>query len=210
MTTTRREFVERMAIGAAMAGGIPLSIKTNSNNSEVQNAAADEWNLEWPNQLTGKHKAVFDVAGVEGGAGVWRARMWGRQYQKFLSVAPGDLSTVVVMRHDAIILAMQQEFWDKYQIGKEKKVLDFDDKPTDKNPALAILDELIKGGTVALACNMAFADCVNLVKKKENVSADEARKLATAQLVPGVILQPSGIFAVVRAQEAGCVYVRAS
>jgi intracellular sulfur oxidation DsrE/DsrF family protein len=210
MTTTRREFVERMAIGAAMAGGIPLSIKPGSNNPELKNTAADEWNLEWPNQLTGKHKAVFDAAGVEGGAGVWRAMMWGKQYQRFLSATPADLSSVVVLRHDAIILAMQQDFWDKYQIGKEKKVLDFNDKPTDKNPAVAILEELIKAGTIALACNMAFADCVNLVKKKENVSEEEARKLAIAQIVPGVILQPSGIFAVVRAQEAGCVYVRAS
>jgi hypothetical protein len=29
-------------------------------------------------------------------------------------------------------------------------------------------------------------------------------------MVPGVILQPSGVFAAVRAQEAGCHYVRAS
>jgi len=29
-------------------------------------------------------------------------------------------------------------------------------------------------------------------------------------LVPGVMIQPSGIFAVIRAQEAGCAYVRAS
>lgn len=29
-------------------------------------------------------------------------------------------------------------------------------------------------------------------------------------MVPGVILQPSGIFAVLRAQQAGALYVRAS
>ncbi len=44
----------------------------------------------------------------------------------------------------------------------------------------------------------------------DRVSADEARRRTTAALVPRVIVRPSGVFAVVRAQEAGCMYVRAS
>jgi intracellular sulfur oxidation DsrE/DsrF family protein len=30
-----------------------------------------------------------------------------------------------------------------------------------------------------------------------------------ANLLPGVILQPNGIYATMRAQQAGCVYIRA-
>jgi intracellular sulfur oxidation DsrE/DsrF family protein len=63
---------------------------------------------------------------------------------------------------------------------------------------------------VALACNLALADCVELIKSKDGVSDAEARKQAIAYLVPGVILQPSGVFAVIRAQEAGASYIRAS
>ena len=37
-----------------------------------------------------------------------------------------------------------------------------------------------------------------------------ARKQAIGYLVPGVILQPSGVFAAIRAQEAGATYLRAS
>ena len=40
--------------------------------------------------------------------------------------------------------------------------------------------------------------------------AAEARARAIAGIIPGVILQPSGVFAVIRAQEAGCVYIKAS
>jgi hypothetical protein len=72
------------------------------------------------------------------------------------------------------------------------------------------LDKFIARGGIALGCNLAFADCVELVKSKENVSEAEARKQALAFLVPGVILQPSGVFAVIRAQEAGGTYIRAS
>ena len=49
-----------------------------------------------------------------------------------------------------------------------------------------------------------------MVKEKEKLSDEESRKQAIAALIPGVILQPSGVFAALRAQEAGCMYLRAS
>jgi len=42
------------------------------------------------------------------------------------------------------------------------------------------------------------------------VSAEEARKQAIGYMVPGVILQPSGVFAAIHAQDVGCKYLRAS
>jgi len=72
------------------------------------------------------------------------------------------------------------------------------------------LDKLLARGAVVLACDLALQDCIALIQAKDKVSAKAARKQAIDMLVPGVILQPSGVFAVVRAQEAGCTYVRAS
>jgi hypothetical protein len=43
-----------------------------------------------------------------------------------------------------------------------------------------------------------------MLANKEKISRDEARKIAIADLVPGVILLPNGIFAVGAAQNAGC------
>jgi hypothetical protein len=129
------------------------------------------------------------------------------------------------LRHDAIILAMQQSFWDKYGVGKAKDVKHpITQEITDKNPVLlsstrnevpaqfdaVALDKFLARGGIVLACNLAFADCVELVKSKENVSAEEARKQAIAGIIPGVLLQPSGVFGVIRAQEAGATYIRAS
>jgi hypothetical protein len=42
------------------------------------------------------------------------------------------------------------------------------------------------------------------------LSQEAARTEATRNLLPGVIMQPSGIFAVSVAQEADCVYVPVS
>jgi len=225
MDTTRRVFLGTMAMNAAMLGAMPLSFDLATAAAVAAPAQGEKWDLTWVNRVTGKHKAVFDVPEVDSGYGVWRATIWGKQYQEVMGVSPKDLSAVLVLRHNGITLAMQQAFWDKYGIGKAKNALDpVTQKPTDKNPALLsssrgevpemfdpmALDKFIARGGIALGCNLAFGDCVELVKSKENLDDAAARKQALSYLVPGVILQPSGVFAAIRAQEAGAIYLRAS
>ena len=229
MDTTRRDFLGKVAVNAAVLGAMPLSLELSSTAFAATVPSAtmqgEKWDVSWPARLTGKHKAIFDVPEVDSGYGVWRATIWGKQYQDVLGVAPKDLSAVVVLRHNGIVLAMQQAFWDKYGVGKAKSAMHpITSEATDRNPALLsssrnevpadydamALDKFIGRGGIALGCNLAFADCVQLIKSKENVSDADARKQAIAFLVPGVILQPSGVFAAIRAQEAGAVYLRAS
>jgi hypothetical protein len=229
MDTTRRDFLGKVAVNAAMLGAMPLSIDfrslTAAGAAPETAMQGEKWDVSWVNRLTGKHKAIFDVPEVESGYGVWRATIWGKQYQDVLGVNPKDMSAAVVLRHNGIVLAMQQSFWDKYGIGKAKNVIHpITYQPTDKNPVLLssarvdidagfdpmALDKFIARGGIALACNLALADCVELIKTKEGASEAEARKQAIAYMVPGVILQPSGVFAAIRAQEAGATYLRAS
>ena len=166
----------------------------------------------------------FDVRTLDGEA-ISYATIWQRQYEQVLGIAPKDMSTAVVLRHNGIVLAMQQAFWDKYGIGKAKNVLHpVTQQSTTKNPVLLssatgdvpaemdamALDKFMARGGVALACNLALQDCVELIKTKDGVDDAAARKQAIAYMVPGVILQPSGVFAAIRAQEAGATYLRAS
>ena len=180
--------------------------------------------MSWVNRLTGKYRAIFDVPEIDSGYGVWRASIWGKQYQEVLGAKPNELSAVLVLRHTGIQLAMQQAYWDSYAIGKEKKVLHpVTQQGTDRNPALlassrnevpamfddVALDRFIARGGIVLACNLALQDVVEAIQKKENATESEARKQAIAFLVPGVILQPSGVFAALHAQDAGCKYIGA-
>ncbi|MGQ0764455.1 MAG: hypothetical protein ACT4OZ_02195 [Gemmatimonadota bacterium] len=119
---------------------------------------------------------------------------------------------------------MQQPFWDRYGLGKSHNVTHpLTSEPTTRNPAL--LDETdgipapfnaagvhkqIARGVIVLACNLALADLIETVRRIDNVTPEVARDRAVAALIPGVILQPSGVFAAVRAQQAGCAYVKAS
>ena len=221
----RRDFVGRVAAGALLAG-LPLPIDASVRAlSQTRTTSAQEWDLSWVKRLTGKYRAIFDVPEIDSGYGVWRASIWGTQYMEVLGAKPNELSTVLVLRHNGIQLAMQQAYWDKYGIGKEKNVLHpVTQQGTDRNPALlsstrnevpamfddAALDKFIGRGGIALACNLALQDVVEAIQKRDNLSEADARKQAIGFMVPGVVLQPSGVFAALHAQDAGCKYIRAS
>lgn len=226
MTTNRRGFLSSAAANAAAFAVLPtVAFAAVPREFALFEAAASaDWDLSWTNRLKTKHKAVFDCTEPESGNGIWRSWAWTRQYMEVLKVSPADIVPVIVMRHDAIVLAMQQAYWDKYAAGTKKKVTNpMTNEPTNKNPALldekdgvpapynmAGLHKQIASGAVALACSVAFEDCIETVKQKDGISAEEAKKRAMSYLVPGVILQPSGVFAVIHAQEAGAMYIKAS
>lgn len=136
-----------------------------------------------------------------------------------------DVSMVLVLRHNAIVLAIGQSYWDAFDVGKETKTTHpADGKPTQKNPALLdakaglpaqfdglSVPQFIAGGGIVLACNLALSlDIVPKFKARDKSTDGAAHTAAVASLIPGVILQPSGVFAAIRAQQVGCTYVRAT
>lgn len=236
MSSARRDFLKQAGLGAtAIAAGsaLPFADARASGSvtrrdmleaavhwDEVQQA--EQWDTSWTQKVTGKYRAMFDVPQVEGGIGVLRAGIWQRQYTDVLKAQPTDLSTVIILRHEGIVLAMNQEFWSTYNVGKENKLKDENGKTMRFNPVLPqpgqevprgaaglMLDSLIKGGAIALGCGLAFRSVVAAVQKKDKLEPADARKKALGMLVPGVVLQPSGIFADVMAQDAGCKFVYA-
>lgn len=241
MPSHRRDFLQRLAVGAASVASLPAVLRAAPRLNETDHepidalaaefdelallAADPEWDTSWTKKVTGKHRALFDVPGVSGGSGVLRAGLWARQYTDVFKAQPSDLSAVIVLRHEGIVLAMQQAFWDEYKVGKRNKIRDGDNKKTNKNPVLAaptedgkpvppfnayMLEQQIARGVIVLACNMAFGGCVRAVMAQDKLKQPEARAKAISMLVPGIILQPSGIFADVLAQQSGCAFVAAS
>ena len=224
MTTTRRRFIDSLATGALAIGAMPVALHASPTEFRAD-VAQGAWDTRWTDRLTGKVRAVFDVPEIESGYGVWRATIWARQYEQVLGIPARDLSTALVIRHNAIILAMQQGFWDRYATGKANNVLHpLSGEPTDRNPALLgtrngvpepqagfALDRFIAAGGIALACDLALQDLVGLVQRTDKVPEATAKEQVRTWLVPGVILQPSGVFAVLRAQQvSGALYIRAS
>ena len=224
---TRRDFLKCVGTTAAVLGAAPFTVDALAamDAPRVAQPPPGDYDLTWPAKLNTAHRAVFDLATIDSGRSVWRATMWETQYIEFLGVKQDTLSSVMVIRAEAIALAMQQRFWDMYRMGKALNVLHpMTQQATDRNPALlsstrnevppaldaSALDQYIARGGIALACNQAFREIESVIVRAEKVSSAEARTRAIGLLVPGVRLQPSGVFAVVLAQEAGAHYIKAS
>ena len=118
---------------------------------------------------------------------------------------------------------MNDEFWERYEVGKHLKMRDDKGKKWAKVNPLGSLgagaDEKSKKyslagfqgvGGIVLACGWSFGGAASQIAKKESLEKDAARAKAKTMLMPGVILQPNGVFAALRAQEAGCSYINAS
>lgn len=221
MEPGRREFLSTLALGTIGVAGLEL-IDTDHLMAQ---APGEHWDLDWVRKLTGRYRAVFDIPVIEDGYGVWRAVIWRKQYAQVFNVPEAELTTVVNLRHDAIALAMTQEFWQKYDIGREWNVRDPASRvPTSRNPVIDrtgihqlpaqfagfTLEDLMKGGAIVLACALALRDCSTIVSQRDKVDMEEADRRVRGMIVPGVILQPSGIFSAVLAQDNGCRFVRAS
>jgi len=222
MDADRRGF-----LGAMIAAGMVPMLDGKASPSVLPSfrpSVSPAWDLSWLDKLRGAHRAVFDCVQVNMGLGVLRACVWLKDYADVYGATPADLNPVVVLRHEAIWLAMDDTFWEHHNLGEATKVTDPTTKaPIKRNPVLganplglpaALADDSLKkvlaAGTV-LACNLAFSlDVVPKVQEMMKLDEAKAREMALQHLVPGIILQPSGVFATLRAQEAGCHYLLAT
>jgi len=218
MSIRRRDFLGSLGT-ASVAAALPLSAPTAATAAPAP--VTEAWDMTWVERVKGKYRAVFDSPGFSDGEAVFRAVFWTRDYKEVYGTDSKDMSAVLVVRHQGIWLAMNDEFWKKYDVGKKNKFKG-DSGWLDRNPvgsappsappefADANIPKFIANGGTVLACNLAFKGAVALVEKQDKLKHDEAEKRARTYLIPGVILQPSGVFGVLRGQEAGCHYILAS
>ncbi len=225
MSTPRRDFLGWLGASTLFAAaGAPLAAARPPRPGAGLQPVSGEWEMGWVDHLTGKYRAVFDSPAVSDGDAVFRAIMWRAQHKEVYGTPLEDLNAVLVIRHQAIPLAMNDEYWAAYDIGKQTKIKDEKTKkwsvvnpvrvtPPGTPPKWAdfSLERFMAQGGIVLACNLAFGEVVHTVATKEKIK-DRAAAVARAKtmLIPGIILQPSGVFAVLRAQEAGCNYIMAS
>jgi len=229
MSTDRREFLGSLA-AAALVGRTVGTVGTVRTDGPVAGGGptpptpASDWDVSWAEKLNAKHRAVFDNIEMSMGLGLLRALVWAKDYSEVYGTPAADLNAVVVLRHNAIWMIMDDEFWAHHHIGALTKITDPKTKlPIQRNPVLgpnvvglppALADDSLRkllGSASVLACNLAFSlDVVEKVKTDMKLDDAKAREAALKHVIPGVTLQPSGVFAVLRAQEAGCQYLLAS
>lgn len=218
----RREFLGSIASSGLMAAFPSVGLSDAERNASLA-PVDDSWDMSWCARLRGKSRAVFDSPRVSEGGALYRAIMWRDQYSTVFGVDKAELTPVVVFRHEAIPLIMDDAHWEHIGVGKDLRMKDpktkkwskrnpFSAAPADApaNAKKYTIPQFIAEGGIALACHLAFGDVIAQIQDKDNVDAAEAEKRAKAHIIPGVIMQPSGFFAVLKAEDEGCKYMMGS
>lgn len=226
--------------GTACAGPINIAQTSAATTTPVpttpgnagQGAAQTSWDDSWFGRLTAKHKAVFDtpdlVEGTIGGPG--QATRYINGMRDALGAGPSDVQTVVVIRHHAIAFAFNDAMWAKYEIGKDLKIKGDGEEWATKNPVAAAhgrggrgggaaannerpqanAEWLASHGHILLGCDLATQAFAGSLAARTKGTMKTIYEELKANLIPGLILQPNGVYATLRAQEAGCAFMRST
>jgi intracellular sulfur oxidation DsrE/DsrF family protein len=226
-SSPRRGFLRTLLGGAAALAGAPL-LDGSARAQGVASAGAEQprgaWDMSWVDRITGRHRQVFDAPSMAEGTVLHQARMFMAGFGEVYGARDADTIAVLVIRHEAIPMVLNDAAWARYAdvIRKWAKLKDpTTGKDARRNPFIGVkpddkyslvwpdggLDKLIARGATVLACNMALGGFAGIAAEKTKQKQEDVQAELKASLVPGVILMPSGIFAVTRAEEAGCNYI---
>jgi len=216
-TIHRRGFLGTLVAAGAVGVTSLAPFRLNAMQEKMMNNAGSSGFEDWLNKIRGKHRQVFDVPQHVAGLPLAQTRVF-LMTNKAVGAPDDDVQAVVVLRHEAIPLAMDSALWKKYNFSKVFNVVDGQTKkPITQNifwqpkegtlmlPGMSI-DELMKSGVLFGVCDMALTVFSMGVAKKMKLNADEVKKEWVAGVLPGIQVVPSGVLAVNRTQEHGCTY----
>jgi hypothetical protein len=221
----RRDFLGKLAGTAALIGisNLPLTaapgVFKESDLPGMDLSDPDEW---FKNNIKGKHRIVFDATEPK----EMMTFAWPKVFlmtNKGTGTDEKDCSVVVVLRHDAIPYALQDNLWSKYKLGEMFKINDprtsapatrnpfWETKPDDfKVPGLGAVQigirDLQASGVLFCVCDVALTVYSAVAGGKSNQDGAAVKSEWVAGILPSIQPMPSGVWAVGRAQEHGCTY----
>lgn len=235
--TPRRRFVGQVLGGAAAMAAAPLLpvLDAQAGAQAPAGAAAPQtqWDMSWVDRITGPHRMVFDAPEIASGTVLHQARNWMTGTAEVYGAKEAEIHAVLVIRHGAVPMVLPDSYWEKYDLAtqiaeqsedKEPLKDPTTGEPTKRNPYInykqgdrhwstwpdAGLDTLIGRGAIVLACHLALRGMASGFARRDERPVNEVYAELRANLLPGVTVMPNGIFAVGRAQAAGCGYIRAT
>jgi intracellular sulfur oxidation DsrE/DsrF family protein len=191
-------------------------------------AGAADTDMSWVPRITAPRRVVFDCAEIEEGVALHHARITLANYAEIEKTTDADWSVVLTIRHAAVPMLANDVLWGKYvHLGKSTRLKDpATGKRAMRNPFLNAnvresdryaliwpdggLDTMVQRGAIVLACGMALRRLSRELADDTKQEPKAVHQEVLANLVPGVYVMPSGIFATVRAQEAGCRLFKSS
>lgn len=185
----------------------------------------------WFDKIKGRHRVVYDATRPHEIFPFAWPKVFLMTNEATGSPA-SDCGVVVVLRHDAIPYAFQDLMWAKYNFAEVFKAQEhgaafqavdaatatktrnpfWNTSPGDfKAPGLGAIDIGIKGlqksGVMFCVCGAAMTVYSNAIAGMMKLNADDVMKDWKANIIPGIQIVPSGVWALGRAQEHKCAYI---
>ena len=217
--TPRRGFLKSAAAGAAAL----LATRWTPAHAATlpfppTGASPDD---DWIRRIQGQHRQVFDATEPNGGFAVVYALNFLESSKQAHNLTDADHTAVVSFRHFATPLLLTDAIWAKYNIGALPPISVVDPRtnaPAIRNifhdnimlyPGLTYESLMATRPVIMTACGIALTVLSGLAASAAGVTAEEAKNEWLAGLIPGAIAVPSGVYAVNRAQQAGCTFCSA-
>jgi len=214
----RRHFLGTLLATASVGvAGLALPLQSGTAEERTTPAPGGSDFDQWLGRIKGKHKQVFDCPAPNSGLPLAWARVF-LMTNESVGVKEGNVTAVVVLRHNGIPLGMESRLWEKYKFGEMFNANDMETKaPLTANPfwqpkagTLMLpdmsIDALQKSGVLFGICDMAMTVYSKMAGDKMKMDAAEIKKDWVSGILPGIAVVPSGVLAVNRAQEHGCTY----
>lgn len=221
--TERRAFLRKASILAV--GGVaasPFAAQAAERplpGAESLGAVQGTWDMSWTERVTGRHRMCFDAHEISEGVCLHQARSFLAGYNTVYGLGDADVSAVLVIRHSAVPMVMNDSLWADGWLAERTELKDpVTGEPAKKNPFINIpagaqhaltwpdgaLDTLISRGVIVLACDLALNNFAGMIARHRNIPRTDGRDLVMQNLIPGIYKMPTGVFATCHAQQLGC------
>ena len=225
---SRRSFltdVGRLASTVALVGCAPPSVANSTASQNLSTVGNGDWDLRWIDTLrAATDRAVFDWPSLGDPADPIVLELAERYLDNCRSAYRAgtyDARVVLNVRTQAIPAAMSDKLWEQYSLGAEYNAKDpATQQPAIRNPfwhrapspapgiTLPSFADLVDRGAIVLVCDFAMEHLSKRLAAKFGRSADDVHADLRKGLIQSAYAVPSGIFGLVRSQNAGCGYVR--
>ena len=216
----RREFLENLGVASAAVLG-KRALPLNAAVVPPPRLAGEPWDMSWLDRLKpATYRAVVDANSLEEGYAADLAHGLLGDYHRVHDTSDDQVRIVIVARRAGTPLVLGDAVWEKFPVGEDTKMTDGDGGPYRRNPfyrprpgaspdsAATKLESLQRRGVILLVCNIALNNWARGLAERTRRDVEEVKKEVFTNLVPGTTVMPSGVFAIMRAQNAGCAYMR--
>ena len=208
----RREFLAQLGAAASL-------LAFDADELRAAPSAVDgPWDTSWLDRLAAaKYRVVFNGNEMNDGEVMGYAATFLDHFHEVHATTDAQTVPVVVFRRMGTALGFNDAMWSRYELGAANKVIDSStNAPARRNiywdtagggDGRSMIKTLHGRGMISLVCNVALGNVGRRLAEQFKLDVAEVQANLRANLVPGAILVPSGIYALIRAQNAGCAFM---